>query len=401
MKKIVLINSLPVGSTGNICRKLLYIAKENGYQAFFLYGSWKDSIVDNGAIKFGSKIDNYASTLLARITGLGNHYNFFSTKSLLKQLRFIKPDIIHLHNLHLNYLNLNGLFKYINKNKIPVVWTFRDCWPFTGRCPYFLISKCKKWKTECKKCIYPKNMYPQTFVDRSCTLWKQKKKFASNVKNLTIVTPSKWLSSLVKKSFFKNHMVEIINNGIDLNIFKPTENNFRERYSIKAKYLIIGVAFDWGYRKGLDVFVEMSKRLDDDYKIVLVGTNEAIDKILPTGIISIHRTHNQNELAGLYSSGDVFVNPTREDNFPTVNIEALACGTPVLTFRTGGSAEIIDDTCGSSVDCDDLDGLIKEITRICTEKPFKKESCLNRAKLFDSNDKFKDYINLYDRVVHK
>ena len=168
----------------------------------------------------------------------------------------------------------------------------------------------------------------------------------------------------------------MIHNGIDLGFFKPMPGIFREKYGLENKHVILGVSFGWGVRKGLDVFVELAQRLSGDYRIVLVGTDNNVDKLLPPNIISIHRTQNQQELAEIYSAADVFVNPTREENYPTVNMEALACGTPVLTFQTGGSPEMLDETCGSVVACDDVDALEREIIRICTDKPFSKESCL-------------------------
>ena len=217
--------------------------------------------------------------------------------------------------------------------------------------------------------------------------------------DLTIITPSEWLAGLVKESFLKDYPVKVIHNGIDLSIFKPTESDFRAKYNCEDKFILLGVAFGWGKRKGLDVFIELSKRLDERFQIVLVGTDENVDKQLPNNIISIHRTQNQKELAEIYTAADLFVNPTREENFPTVNIEALACGTPILTFKTGGSPEILDETCGCVVGKDDVEGLHGEINRIYTEKSFSKEACLARAAKFDMNDKFEEYVDLYNDIL--
>ena len=214
-----------------------------------------------------------------------------------------------------------------------------------------------------------------------------------------IVTPSQWLADLVKQSYLKEYTVKIINNGIDLDVFKPTESDFRSKHHLAREYMILGVAFDWGRRKGLDVFIELSTRLDHRFQIVLVGTTDAIDKVLPENIISIHRTKNQRELAEVYSAADLFVNPTREENFPTVNMEALACGTPIITYRTGGSPEIMDETCGSVVECDDIDALESEIVRICVEKPYSKAACLKRAMSFEKDAILGEYIELYENRV--
>ena len=229
-------------------------------------------------------------------------------------------------------------------------------------------------------------------------MWRLKKRWFSGVKNLTVVTPSQWLAELVRQSFLKNYPVQVINNGIDLSVFNPTPSDFRKRNKISDdKYLLLGVAFDWGVRKGLDVFIELSKRLSDQYQIVLVGTDSAVDAQLPKNIISIHKTQNQKELAEIYSAADLFVNPTREENYPTVNMESIACGTPVLTFRTGGSPEIVDDTCGYVVDCDDVDAMEREIRRITVNSPYTKEQCVLKAKSYDMNLKFEEYLKLYER----
>ena len=226
------------------------------------------------------------------------------------------------------------LFKYIKKNNIPTVWTLHDCWPFTGKCPYFTIVKCEKWKNGCYKCPQYKD-YPKTLYDNTKQMWKLKKKWFTGVHNLTIVTPSEWLAKLVHESYLKEYPVKIINNGIDLNLFRPSEKNRTDvvKKIKKQKYIVLGVAFDWGFRKGLDIFIKLTDILPTDkYQIVLVGTSSIIDKELPKSIISVHRTQNQEELVELYTLADVFAMPTREENFPTVNLEALACGNSCSDF---------------------------------------------------------------------
>ena len=333
---------------------------------------------------------------LAKLTGYNGCFSILSTWNYLRKIKKISPDLIHLHNLHNCYINLPMLFKFIKKYNIRVIWTLHDCWSFTGQCPYFTLAKCEKWKIGCYECQSYRE-YPQSRVDKTQKMWKLKKKWFTGINNMTIVTPSQWLADLVKQSFLKDYPVQVINNGIDLETFKPISSDFRQRYNIsESQYVLLGVAFGWGKRKGLDVFVELSKRLDDKrYRIVLVGTDDSVDKVLPKNIISIHRTQNQNELAEIYSAADLFVNPTREENYPTVNMESIACGTPVLTFRTGGSSEILDDKTGYVVDADDIDDLEKQIVCICTKQVFSEDDCLERAMKFANNIKFQEYINLY------
>lgn len=338
------------------------------------------------------------NVLLDRITGRHNMHSKIATEKLLKVISGFKPDIIQLHNLHEAYINLPMLFKYIKKHNIKTVWTLHDCWAFTGHCPHFDMIGCDKWKTGCYDCPQYKD-YPKSFFDNSKYMYRLKKKWFTGVKNMTIVTPSEWLAGLVKQSFLRKYPVKVINNGIDLNIFKPTESDFRKKYALENKYIVLGVAFGWGKRKGLDVFIELANRLDKEkYKIVLVGTDDNVDKLLPDNIISIHRTQNQTELAEIYTAANVYVNPTREDNYPTVNMEAVACGTPVVTFNTGGSPEIIDETCGAIAEKDDTDAMYNEIIRICETKPYSEEACLKKANSFDAWRKFENYVQLYRKI---
>jgi glycosyltransferase involved in cell wall biosynthesis len=214
------------------------------------------------------------------------------------------------------------------------------------------------------------------------------------------VTPSQWLADLVKESFLKEYPVKVIHNGIDLEVFKPTGSNFRERHGLVGKKVLLGVAFGWGVRKGLDVFVELARRLPEEYQIVLVGTDDNVDKQLPENIISIHRTQNQRELAEIYTAADLFVNPTREENYPTLNMESLACGTPVLTFRTGGSPESVNEDCGMVIPCDDVDAMEAAILRL-ERHPLNPEACVCQAQDFDKMKRFAQYCSLYEKIYHE
>ena len=385
------------GSTGKICIEISKILDENNIENKIYFVSGEKSFT-NG-IKYSSTFYIKCMALLSRIFGNNGFNSTFATKRLIKELKNFNPDVIHLHNLHGHNVNLKILFDYLNQSNKKIIWTFHDCWAFTGYCPYFVMAKCDKWKAECYKCQQKQDT--TWFFDRSKNIFNRKKSAITQLQNLTIITPSKWLADLVKQSFLQDYPVQVINNGIDLSIFKPTTGDFRQKYNIADdKFILLGVAFGWGKRKGLDVFIELSKRLSDKYQIVLVGTNDKTDKLLPKNIISIHRTQNQTELAEIYTAANLFVNPTREENYPTVNMESLACGTPVLTFRTGGSPEILDNTCGSVVGCDDIDAMQTEIERICETKPYSKDACLIRAESFDMNNRFKEYLELYDRLAH-
>ena len=394
--KIIETNSCNFGSTGNIMLHIADIAQKEGNEVYVSYpdsNSNRKKQADSD-ILIGTRLTRNVHLQLAKLTGFNGCFSVFATWRFLKKVNKIKPDIIHLHNLHNCYINLPMLFKYIKRHDIKTVWTLHDCWAFTGQCPHFVMAKCDKWKDGCYGCKQYKE-YPQSDVDRTKTMYKLKKKWFTGVKNMIIVTPSQWLADLVKRSFLSNYTVKVINNGIDLSVFKPTESAFREKYDLQDKYIVLGVASPWGERKGLDVFIELSKKFDDRYRIVLVGLSKEQKESLPPNITGLERTANQTELAEIYTAADVFANPTREDNFPTVNIEALACGTPVVTFNTGGSAEMLDKNCGSYVNCDDIDTFEREIRNVCENKIYSRENCLKRAEQFDMNDKFEEYVKVY------
>lgn len=397
--KVAMINGGVFGSTGKIMFGIADIIEKNGGEtlcASAVTATNKKREPSHEYYKIGTYYSRKFSVLLSRITGRQNCYAKSATKKLLSQLNKFNPDILHLHNLHGDYVNLPLLFNYIKTNRIKVVWTLHDCWAFTGHCPHFTMIKCDKWKSGCYKCSQY-NSYPKSLFDNSKKMYSLKKRLFTGIENLTIITPSEWLAELVRQSFLKDYPVKVINNGINLTVFKPTESNFREKYNIGDKFIVLGVAFGWGKRKGLDVFIDLSKRLDNEkYQIVLVGTDDTIDKQLPKNIISIHRTQNQTELAEIYTAADLFVNPTREEVLGMVNIEANACGTPVLTFRTGGSPECINEQSGSVVDCDDIAALESEVKRICEISPFNKEDCIESAKGFDEKNTIGENLKVYE-----
>lgn len=396
--RIVQINGGAKGSTGKIMMGIAEVARAQGHEVMCaspITTTNRDAGEDCGYYRIGTFNSRRVNVALARITGFNGCFAWFETYKLLKKIDEFKPDIIHLHNLHDSYINLPMLFSYIKKHNVPTVWTLHDCWSFTGQCPHFTIVKCDKWKGGCHNCPQYKE-YPASLYDNTKKMWQLKKKWFTGVKNMTIVTPSEWLAGLARESYLKQYPIEVINNGIDLNVFKPTHSNFREQYGIPGdKYIVLGVSFAWGYRKGLDCFVEMAEKIGERYQIVLVGTDDEIDKNLPQNIISIHRTQNQKELAEIYSAADVFAMPTREENYPTVNMEAIACGTPVVTFDTGGSPEMLDEKVDRVVPVDDVNKMMSEIRKICENMKLSSEAFRSKAKEYIMEDRFLEYIDLY------
>ncbi len=381
--KIVQINSVPNGSTGKIMLDIHRALLNNGHDSYVIWGRGRNATNDH-EIYLNDKIGVYIHALLSRITGKVGFYSKHSTKKLLRILDEIKPDIIHLHNIHGYYINIEMLFEYIKKHEeIRIVWTLHDCWSFTGHCPHFEYIGCKKWINECYKCPQLRS-YPKSFVDNTKWCYHKKRELFTGVKDLTIVTPSKWLLNLVNKSYLGKYKSKVIYNSIDLDIFKPTKSDFREKYNLQDTKILLGVANAWTQKKGFNDFIKLSKMLNDDFKIVLVGLNDKQLKTLPKNIIGIKRTENQKELAGLYSCANAFLNLTYEDNFPTVNLEALACGTPVITYNTGGSPECLIYNHGMVVTYDEL---LKNITQIANIK---------KKNIRIDNNMFKEYLEIYN-----
>ncbi len=399
--KIIGVNSLPVGSPANIMRGILEVAHtelDASVQSF--YGAWKNCPSEYmGSRVYGYSYENYLSFFIGKYLGLPYQGSYLGTLNLIHKVKGFEPDIIHLHNLHLSTINLELFFGFIRSMDYRVVWTLHDCWSFTGRCAHFQMTNCNKWKKGCNKCSLDSGVYPQSMFDVTEKMWRKKKKLFSGHSNLTIVTPSKWLTNLVKDSFLNQYNIITINNGIDLDVFKPRDNCFKDKHNINGKFMVLGVSFSWSDRKGYDIFLKLSKILDERYIIVLVGISDTNIGNLPKNIIAIEKTNNQIELSEIYSAADVFVNPTREDNYPTVNMEAIACGLPVITFSTGGSPEILDKDTGFVVEKDDVENLVEKIKYVCERKCFSKEIISDRAKKFDMHKHYLEYVDLYKSIM--
>lgn len=339
--KIVQINTFPYKATGAIMLGIHQLLLQDGNESYVVWGRGRDAENSNEIVikdELGVKIHGLYTRLTDR-TGFASHH---ATHRLISQLEIIKPDIIHLHNIHGYYLNIEMLFDFIKTHDIKVVWTLHDCWPMTGHCAYFDMTGCQKWKTGCNNCEQ-KNTYPASkFLDSSRWNWEKKKELFTGI-NAAIVTPSEWLKNIVKQSYLSDYPVQVIHNGIDTELYKPSSNEkLKSKYAPCGEPIVLGVASEWTERKGLNDFINLAQE-NPDIKFIVVGVTPEQQKKLPTELVGICRTNNVNELVELYSIADVFFNPTYEDNYPTTNLEALACGTPIVTYDTGGSPEVIED----------------------------------------------------------
>lgn len=387
--KVFMINTVcGIGSTGRICTDIAERLQADGHECLIAYGR---GIVPEQyrkyAVRIGSTPDVYLHCAKARIfdnVGFGSKH---ATKTLIKKIEDYDPDVIHLHNLHGYYINIEILFSYLKEANKPVVWTLHDCWSFTGHCAHFAAAGCEQWKHCCGNCP-EKRTYPTSLVlDCSYANFKRKQTAFSGLDKLTLVTPSRWLAQLTKESFLNEYPVRVIPTGIDLNVFRPTESNLRERWGLENKFIVLGVASVWNDRKGLADMVRLAKELGVGYAVVLVGITDKQRRELSDSMIGIGRTANVRELAQIYSAADVFINPTYEDTYPTVNLEAIACGTPVVTYNTGGSVESADENC--VVEQGDVAGLANIIRAQSAAFP--------RGLRLNRNDMLADYAELYER----
>ncbi len=399
--KVLQVNTVcGTGSVGRIALDLYHLIEEKGNECRIAYGRG-EAPDDIKSIKVNSKLDFYGHVMYNFVTGANGFASTHCTKELIKQIEAYNPDIIHLHNIHGFYLNIEVFFEYLKRIDKPVVWTLHDCWSFTGHCAYFDYVGCDKWQAECNHCEQYKSAYPYGLLhDNSVHNYRKKKALFNGVNHLTLVTPSKWLENYVKQSFLKDYPVEVIHNGIDLKQFKPVKGKLTLQYANDYKKIILGVANMWEPRKGLKYFEQLATMLSEEYKIVLVGLSEKQIGKVSSKIIGISRTNNVTELAELYSMAAVYVNATLEDNFPTTNIEALACGTPVITFATGGSIESVDEECGMIVPKGDVDKLKSAIEHVCNHLD-DYTKCIEKSKKYNKDDRFEEYINLYKKVYEE
>ena len=400
--KILQVNSVAsFGSTGRIVEQIGYTAVSYGHICAVAHGVKYLHSSFMRQLTIGSRCDLFfheINSFLLDRHGLGAR---LATNRFCNEIVHLSPNVVHLHNIHGYYLNYPILFDYLSSVNTPIVWTLHDCWPFTGHCCYFDRLGCDKWKTGCGHCpglsVYPRSL----FVDRSARNWRLKKEcFTSVLDRLTIVPVSNWLESFVRQSFLKDAAIQTIHNGVDIETFSPREvSSLKEYYSLGEKKVVLGVALPWTARKGFEDMIRLASTLpSNEYQVMMVGLSDKQMKHLPSNIIGVKRTNSAVELAELYSLATVFVNPTYEDNFPTVNIEALACGTPVITYRTGGSPEAIDDETGIVVEKGDVAGMASAVASV--DKHAYSAPCRARAlRLFDKDKCFEKYIRLYERLL--
>lgn len=402
MKLLQINTTVNSGSTGRIAEEIGKTALDAGMESV-IAGAYTNRPSQSGVITIGNHSDRILHGLKSRLFDRHGFGSAGATRILVRQIAELKPDIIHLHNIHGYYLNIEILFGFLKVYRKPVVWTLHDCWSFTGHCAYFDRASCLKWTTECNHCPLISGYPASWFADASEKNYRDKKRLFNSVKAMTLVTPSKWLAGHVSHSFLSLFPIKIIHNGINLFDFSPIKStdHVRNKYKLPDKAIILGVASTWDQRKGLHDFVLLSKKLKLSEHIVLLGLSPGQISNLPENITGVGRTENISELAALYSLATVFVNPTHIDNFPTTNIEALSCGTPVITYDTGGSPEAIDEDTGFVIEKGDIDGLYRAIRTVINQgKDQYTETCRTRTEQhFDKDKQFGQYLDLYKELL--
>lgn len=389
------------GSTGRIAEGIANLALKEGFECYTAYGRWANKS-DTCLYKIGNKMDVYCHVIQTRLFDRHGLASKCATKKLIKNIAQVKPDIIHLHNIHGYYLNYLILFRYLSQLDIPIVWTLHDCWSYTGHCAHYTAVRCRKWENGCFNCPNLAD-YPQSlFCDSSKSNYKLKKTLFTSVKNITIITVSKWLASEVQKSFLKKYPIKTIYNGLDTQKYYPVTIK-KDKYGWENKFIILGVATFWNKRKGLDDFIELGKILADDEVIVLVGLSKEQIKKIPNNVVGFERTESMQQLVELYSVADIFMNFSMEETFGLTSIESMACGTPVVVFNSTACPEIVNEEVGFIVEPHDLlsvQTIIKQIRQ--TGKNVYSRKCRSYVlSNFKNEDRYKEYISLYHDLLDK
>ncbi len=403
MMNVLQINSvINTGSTGRICEEIGNMLISQGNKSYIAFGR-QEKFSNLTKIKIGNILDNIVHLISTRLFDNHGFASINATKKLIRKIKAISPDIIHIHNLHGYYINIEILFKFLQKENIPVVWTLHDCWAFTGHCSHFSFVGCEKWKTQCYNCPQTKEYPKSFFLDNSKKNFLIKKEYFTSLNNLTIVTVSDWLKSVAQQSYLSKYFVKRIYNGVDTSIFVPLDNNsLSKNKHISGKFVMLGVASVWSKRKGLNDYLSLSKLLHNDEVIVLIGLKKNIISKLPSNIIGIEKTENIFNLVEWYSISDVVLNLSVEETFGLTTVEGFACGTPSIVYNTTASPELITPKTGYIVERDEslkpLRGAIDNIK--IRGKSFYKEACRKRSlEFFDKNNRYKEYLNLYQQLL--
>lgn len=398
--KVLQINAVyGQGSTGTIVRDIEKMCEESGIECYVASPDKKVLKAKHGYV-IGNTLDHKIHALLSRIHGKQAYYSHIPTRNLIRWIDEIKPEIVHLHNLHSNYIHLNMLLHYLAEKDIKTIVTLHDCWFITGGCFHYTAAGCDKWLTNCKNCPKKKEDTPAFFSKQSAKILADRKKYLLAIPHLYITGVSQWMANEALKTFLKDTPSYVITNGIDMEVFKPTPSDFRKRLGLEDKYIILGPASKWLLPVNKQVMAEFSDIMQADEVLLLFGVTNAIDN-LPDNIITYGYTKNREELAQLYTMVDVFANVTREDSLSLINVEAQACGTPVVTFNQTGPKETVDDINSFNVPVGDVHKLYEAVQKVrkqTTEDTV--TQCVQFVhEKYEVYNTYKKYIELYKSII--
>lgn len=410
MKRLLQIN--PVvrtnTSTGRIMQEIGETALAHGWESHVAYSLGRDGVKPcrSELLPVGDKLSVALHGLATRLFDRHGLASAGATRRFVERVEALSPDIVHIHNLHGYFINYKLLFQYLRRARIPVVWTVHDCWLYTGHCFYYSYIGCDKWRTGCHHCPQRREFPTSLWMDRSARNYRDKREAFNSLApgQLTIVPVSDWLRREMASSFLAGQRFQVIHNGINTSVFQPCDGEaVRRKYGLRAPHVYIGVASVWSKEKGLPDFADLAARLRADEQLVLVGVKPEQRKRLPEGVVCIGRTDNIAELAALYSAADAFLNPTWQDNYPTVNLEAISCGTPVATYRTGGSVEAITADTGAIVAQGDVEALLAAARAFSMKgKTHWQGRCRAYALAhFRKEERYADYLRLYDSLLNQ
>lgn len=390
------------GSNGSIARDIGTIALEKGWKSYIAYGR-KHLPCDSQLIRVGNDLDIKIHGLLTRLFDLHGLGSIISTKLFIRKIKKINPDIVHLHNIHGYYINYKILFEYLINQNIPVVWTFHDCWPFTGHCGHFELYGCTRWKTMCYDCPASHGYPSSWFFDRSMKSFKLKKKLFTSPNNLHVATVSNWLKGLVENSFFSKYPIHVIYDGIDTDSFTYRDSNLRRKYKLENKFILLSAAANWSSSKGWNDYIKLSTMLSDDFVIMLVGVTDKQRKELPSKILSVPRQEGKEKLAEYYSMADVLLNLSYQETFGMTTAEAMACGTPGISYDRTACPELITPETGIVVEAGNMEQILDAITTIKKNgRSYYSKSCRQRVlDNFDFKKINQQYFDIYEEILNK
>ncbi len=418
--KILIINEVyGILSTGRTCQELRAYLTKQGHSCLVAYAYGKQETREKEKNTdfyiIGSAADRKLHALGSRIFGLQGYFSHRATRKLIRYISEQKPDIVHLGNVHGNYLYLNLLLNFLAAQNIPVVIVLHDCWFFTGRCTHYTVNECYQWRDGCSKCPNNRNTPPSWFFDRCGKMWEDKKKYFSKLNRLAVIGVSEWITWQAEYSFLKDaFLIKRIYNGINLEVFKPLEaGDLRKELELEDKFVILSVASIWGDGKGLNGFLKLAahfqKEQDRNQKegksekeciLLLVGTISAGTR-LPCNVRNIPVTDSIETLAELYNVGDVYVSLSREESFGKTVAEALACGTPAIAFPSTALPELLGKGCGHLVADHTLKGVFRSIQEVRSKgKEYYSRHCLSYAKKhFNREICGKEYMSVYEKLL--